>query len=96
MDAQIEGLVLQLQAASQEVPGLIGGLAVDQFNWLPAPGRWSIGQCMEHLNITTERYLPVLSKAIADGRAAGRTSNTPIVLGFFERWFLQFMEPPPE
>ena len=95
MDAQIEGLVLQLQAASQEVPGLIGGLTVDQFNWVPAPGRWSIGQCMEHLNITTERYLPVLNKAIADGRAAGRTSTVPLTVGFFERWFLQSMEPPP-
>ena len=95
MDAQIEGLVLQLQAASQEVPGLLGGLADDQFNWVTAPGRWSIGQCMEHLNITTERYLPVLSKAIADGRAAGRTSTVPLTMGFLERWFLQLMEPPP-
>ena len=95
MDAQIEGLVLQLQAASQEVPGLIGGIGADQFNWAAAPGRWSIGQCLEHLNITTERYLPVLSKAIADGRAAGRTSTVPLTMGFFERWFLQLMEPPP-
>ena len=95
MDAQIEGLVLQLQAASQEVPGLVGGLTDDQFTCVPAPGRWSIGQCMEHLNITTERYLPVLSKAIADGRAAGRTSTVPLTMGFFERWFLKSMELPP-
>lgn len=95
MDAQIEGLVLQLQAASQEVPGLIGRLSADQFNWVPAPGRWSIGQCLEHLNITTDRYLPVLSKAINDGRAAGRMSSVPLTVGFVERWFLKTMEPPP-
>ena len=94
MDSQIEGLTLQVQAATQDVPGLVGGLAGDQFNWVPAPGRWSIGQCLEHLNITTERYLPVFSKAIAEARASGRTSQVPLTLGFFERWFLQSMEPP--
>jgi len=94
MDAQIEGLVLQQQAASQEVPGLVNGLTVDQFNWASAPGRWSIGQCLEHLNITTERYLPVFTKAIAEARAAGRISNVPLTLSFVERWFLQSLEPP--
>lgn len=94
MDAQIEGLLLQLQAASQEVPGLIGGLTPEQFNWTQAAGRWSIGQCLEHLNITTERYLPVFATAIANARAAGRLSATPITLGLLERLFLDSIEPP--
>ncbi len=95
MDAQIEGLLHQLATASQEVPGLTNTLTFEQFNWAPAPGRWSIGQCIEHLNITSERYVPVLTKAINDGRAAGRVSSAPITLGFLERWFMQSLEPPP-
>jgi len=94
MDAQIEGLLYQLQTSSQEVPGLGRGLTIEQFNWVPAPGRWSIGQCIEHLNITSERYIPVFKKAIDDGRAAGRVSSAPITLGFLERWFMQSLEPP--
>ncbi|MFN7982628.1 MAG: DinB family protein [Vicinamibacterales bacterium] len=95
MDAQIEGLLHQLQTASQEVPGLTRGLTSEQFNWAPGPGRWSIGQCLEHLNITSERYIPVFKKAMEDGRAAGRLSSAPITLGFLERWFMQTLEPAP-
>lgn len=95
MDAQIEGLLHQLQTTSQDVPGLTRGLTAEQFNWVPAPGRWSIGQCLEHLNITSERYIPVFKQAIADGRTAGRLSSAPITLGFLERWFMQSLEPPP-
>ena len=58
MDPHIEGFLLQLTSASQDVPGIAGPFHAQQFNWRPAPHRWSIGQCVEHLNITTERYLP--------------------------------------
>ena len=50
---------------------------------------------MEHLNITTERSLPVLLSAIEAGRAAGRLHPGPFTLGLFERWFLRSLEPPP-
>jgi hypothetical protein len=95
MDSQIEGYLLQLTSASQDLPGLAKHLSFEQFNWRPSPERWSIGQCVEHLNITTERYLPVLRKAMSDARAAGKLAPGPFALGFLERWFLGTMEPPP-
>lgn len=94
MDSQIEGYVLQLTSVRQDLPGIAGGLSLDQFNWNPAADQWSIAQCVEHLNITTERYIPVLRKDIADARAAGRHAAGPFALGFLERWFLETMEPP--
>jgi hypothetical protein len=95
VDAAIETFLLQLLAVDQSVPGIAGGLTGVQFNWAPAPEKWSIGQCIEHLNITTERYIPVLKKAESDARAAGRLAPGPFALGFLERWFLRSMEPPP-
>ena len=95
MDPHIEGFLLQLTSASQDVPGIAGHLSREQFNWRPAPHRWSIGQCVEHLNITTERYLPVLRDAMTNARSAGKLASGPFVLGFLERWFFGFMEPPP-
>ena len=94
MDATIEGFLLQLLGIDQDLPGLVAGLSPAQFNWAPAPGRWSIGQCIEHLNITTERYLPGLQRAMADARAAGKLGHGPFTLGFVERWFMQVLEPP--
>jgi len=95
MDPHIEGFLLQLTSASQDLPGIAGHLSREQFNWRPSPHRWSIGQCVEHLNITTERYLPVLRQAMTKARSAGWLASGPFVLGFVERWFLGYMEPPP-
>lgn len=95
MDAAIEGFLIQSLAINQDVPGIVNGLSRAQFNWQPGPDRWSIGQCIEHLNITTERYLPVLRQAQADARARGRLRSGPYALGLVESWFLRSMEPPP-
>ena len=95
MDATIEGFLTQLVAVEQDLPGVADGLSPAQFNWQPTPGRWSIGQCVEHLNITTERYIPVLRQAEIDARSKGTLRPGPFALGFIERWFLQTMEPPP-
>jgi hypothetical protein len=95
MDSQIEGYILQVTSAAQTLPGITAGLSDAQFNWQPSERRWSIGQCVEHLNISTERYVPVLTQAIAAARASGRVASGPFALGFLERWFLHSMEPPP-
>ena len=95
MESQIESCLLQLTSASQDLTGLAGHLSHQQFNWRPSEARWSIGQCVEHLNITIERYIPVLQRAEADARSKGRLRPGPFALGFFERWFLKTMEPPP-
>ena len=94
MDATIEGFLLQLLSVNQDLPGIVAGLSPDQFNWAPAPGRWSIGQSVEHLNITTERYLESLRQATSNARAAGKIGSGPFTLGFVERWFTRAQEPP--
>lgn len=95
MDATIEGFLLQLLSVNQDLPGIVAGLSPAQFNWVPAPGRWSIGQSVEHLNLTTERYLDSLRHAASNARAAGKMGSGPFTLGFVERWFTQVLEPPP-
>ena len=95
MDPHIEGFLLQLTSVSQDLPGIAGHTSREQFNWRPSSEKWSIGQCVEHLNITTERYLPVLRQEMTNARSAGKLASGPFALGFFERWFLGYMEPPP-
>jgi hypothetical protein len=51
-----------------------GGLGPDQINWQPERKSWSVGQCLEHLIITQERYEPVIPGLIA--RARGTASRT--------------------
>ncbi|MGE0450687.1 MAG: DinB family protein [Vicinamibacterales bacterium] len=94
MNAALEAYLTQLLSIRQDLPGLAGPLDHRQFNWTPAPGRWSVGQCVEHLNITMERYVPVLEQAISTARAKGLVSPGPFALGLMERWFMRSLEPP--
>ncbi|MGE3956756.1 MAG: DinB family protein [Vicinamibacterales bacterium] len=94
MDAQIEGYLLGLTSIIQDLPGLTRGLSPAQFNWRRSPGQWSIGQCVEHLNITTERYLPVIRKEMAAARTSGLKRTGPFEPGLLERTFLRVLEPP--
>jgi hypothetical protein len=94
MDSGLEGYLAQLLSIRQDLPGVVGGLEDRRFNWTPPPDRWSIGQCVEHLSITAERYIPVLRDAMIAARSKGQLKSGPFALGLFERWFMQAMEPP--
>ncbi len=94
MEAGLEACLTQLRSIEQDLPGL-GNLDRTRFNWQPSPNAWSVGQCIEHLNITIERYLPVLRSAVQSARAQGLTAQGPFAIGWIERLFIRSMEPPP-
>ena len=60
----------------------------------PALTQWSAAECLAHLSLSTEMFLPTLRKTLVDARIRHMTGNgTPRmdVLGRLLRWFL---EPP--
>ncbi len=60
----------------------------------PSPDSWAIGECLAHLNITSERFIPLIDDALRDGRARKLEGNGPYSKGFLG-WALQrFLEPP--
>lgn len=85
---------MQLTSITQDLPAFAGRLSAAQFNWRQAPERWSVGQCVEHLNITTERYLPVLTQKVSEARARGLVGGPPFTMGLLERAFFWMLEPP--
>lgn len=56
-----------LAALGRRKRELADGLSPEQLNWNPAPGRWSVAQCLDHLNVTMGIYLdpmePILETA---------------------------------
>lgn len=95
MNADLESYRLQLVSIRQDVPGVWNGLTDDQFNWKPAPEKWSIGDCFAHLNETAKKTVPTLDEMISRARAQGLLSDGPFVLGLIERMFVKMLEPPP-
>ena len=85
----------QFEASKKEAHDLTGTLTDAQLNWRPAPEKWSIGQCLFHL-ATTDQVLGAIDRAIANARARGWVSSGPFRYGWFTRWMIKSMEPPPK
>lgn len=86
-------LISELDDADARAQRLLNGLTVEDLNWTPAPDSWSVGQCVQHLCLTSEVYLPAMAAALG-GRQQARASE--IVPGWFGRWFIRkYIEPSP-
>jgi hypothetical protein len=86
-------LAFELSANDHAAQALAAGLTEEQLNWQPAPGSWSVGQCLEHLCITNEVYLTAISATLKEKPDSPVEQITP---GWFGRWFIRsFVEPSP-
>jgi hypothetical protein len=93
-DPFLVSLIEQLDAIFIDVRGVTDGLSPTQFNWQPDPHRWSIGQCLDHLTRTVLLYPAEIERMIVESRRRERTSR-PYREGWFSRWMVSAMEPPP-
>jgi hypothetical protein len=50
MKKELEDLHSDLNNVTADVRESFAGLSPRELNWKPAPDRWSVGQCFEHLN----------------------------------------------
>ena len=83
----------RVDATDRRATDLARGLSADQINWKPAPGVWSVGQCLQHLHVTNNVYLPAMASAL-DDRPSGPVQD--ITPGWFGRWFIDtYIEPSP-
>jgi hypothetical protein len=86
--------VNQIQALVPKARELCAGLSHDAFVWSPAPGAWSVAECLDHLNTTNRLYADAIRESIRRGRTDGMTATGPFRLGWFERKFAESLEPP--
>ncbi|WP_375436440.1 DinB family protein [uncultured Hymenobacter sp.] len=70
-------------------------LTDDQLNRRPSPDKWSVGQCLEHLNIIGGRYLPLITHKIQQAQERGSTPAETVQHGFIGRKMTEAMRTPP-
>ncbi|HEX8171559.1 MAG TPA: DinB family protein [Thermoanaerobaculia bacterium] len=90
----LEPLERELDDATSRAWKLVKSTDGRLFTVRPDPHSWSAAECLAHLSISTEMFLPVVKEAIEHGREKGlTTAREPKmdVLGRALRWFL---EPP--
>lgn len=83
-------LVQELDANVSHLETITHQLSPEQFNWRPASGEWSIGQCIGHLNIINAADVA----PIEDGRARGISGEGPFTYGSLSRKFISMSDLP--
>jgi hypothetical protein len=91
---EIEDFKRQFEQLSADADRLVAPLTDAQFNWRPAPNAWSIAQCIDHLNVITRLYLPMLDEGIADAIRRGLYRPGPFRYKWLHRWIATSQEPP--
>jgi hypothetical protein len=64
-------------------------LGPQQLTWQPAPGKWSIMQCLEHMNRTTRHYLQHINSAGAKKAEGDNEFKASFMGGFLAKGFAQ-------
>ncbi len=72
--SQLARVVRDLEAARDRLHDLVDTLPDERWARRPAPGSWSVAECVEHLNLTGRAYVPVLRDALDEARRLGGPS----------------------
>jgi hypothetical protein len=73
---QLGEIVDSLKAAQSRLRALTDKLSDNAWSSRPAPERWSPAECVEHLNLTSRAYMPLLHDAVAKARKMRRDPKT--------------------
>lgn len=96
LSPELAALQSQFAAVKTEASDLVKGLAESQFNWRPEPHRWSMAECLLHLNMIGDRYVHAIEKALEAAGTEERNAQGPFGYGWFGKWILNSTEPPPK
>ena len=91
---ELQSLADAFEQCATQASELTQGLSPEQLLWRPSPGRWSIAECLSHLNETAELYQATLKASLA--KAKTKAGHQRIRHGFLGRLFLKSVAPNPE
>ncbi|MGA0560577.1 DinB family protein [Larkinella sp. VNQ87] len=89
----LEQLAAETRELIQVVQGEFNSLTDRELNRQPSPDRWSVAQCLEHLNSYGTYYLPRLENAIQEGAQKGSRPAARFRSGWLGNYFTNSMRP---
>lgn len=78
---------------------LVNGLSMDQLTRRPDPAKWSIAECIAHLNVTAKVVQKIVKKSVDEANARSKGDKSyqgPFSLGVRGRMLVWVAEPPPK
>ncbi|MFZ2490804.1 MAG: DinB family protein [Thermoanaerobaculia bacterium] len=89
-----DGLQGELDAALARARRLLDETDGRCFTVRPKVSSWSAAECLGHLSVSTELFLPVLRRAIDDAKERGLSSTARPRMDLLGRVLKWFLEPP--
>lgn len=68
MHPKLQAIVDDFDRASERLERLAASVPHERWPERPEAGRWSIAECVTHLNLTAQAFLPVVDEALEAGR----------------------------
>jgi hypothetical protein len=91
----LDQIAVQLEAASARAQRIVGSLSPALLGRRPDPNSWSVAECIAHLSLTTDAYLPAIRQALEEGRRRGlRRSGNSFRVELSARMLAWWLEPP--
>jgi hypothetical protein len=94
MHPDLSPLVSQFESLRDEVTRLAA--SVDDATWTtrPSPSSWSIGECVEHLVLTSEAFLPAMHEQLQRPESRARPAPARMRRGLVAWVLCRALEPP--
>ncbi|MCB2407263.1 DinB family protein [Hymenobacter lucidus] len=90
----LDQLAADLQTLRELTVQRFRPLSDDQLNRRPSPDKWSVGQCLEHLNIVGGHVLPVMVRKLRQAQDSGTRPAEIVKSGFIGRKMIDAMQVP--
>lgn len=96
MEPHIDDSIRAIEEVKVDAGELVEPLDAERFNWRAGDGRWSVGQCLQHLNIFGNgTIVPKIDEMLQEAQTRGLHGNGSIRPGWFGRWIIGVFDAPP-
>ncbi len=89
MDERITQVTSAMKEVAEDSRSTFGGLSSEQLNWRPSENSWSVGQCLEHIVITNQKFYPDFERLASGNRSNSMIENWSPLTGFFGRFLIK-------
>ena len=75
MQAQLSKVIGRFQTAERRIHQLVDSLPAERWALRSSPDRWSVAECVAHLNLTGRAYVPLIRDALEEARGRDEPSR---------------------
>ncbi len=90
------GLIDQLDSITIQANQNFSALNPEQLNWKPAPEKWGIAQCLDHLIISNSDYFPAFDQLLKGGYHPTRWQRINPLSGYVGKMMVKMLGPVPK